>query len=151
MDRTIPWAHPEDLPVISMDRGKLHRILSNVIENAIKFTEAGEVAVSTKVLLDTRTLEVKVADTGMGIAEDQLASIFEMFHHVDSADSRAYGGVGLGLYIAKKFTVLLGGAIEVESMVGQGSVFTIRMPFEVSAAAIPEASPAFPKEFTVLR
>jgi signal transduction histidine kinase len=143
----LNWDHPEELPVIITDRAKLYRILSNVIENAIKFTAEGAVIVSAKVLRENHNLEVQVKDTGVGIAEDNLASIFEMFHQVDSSDTRKYAGVGLGLYIAKKFTDLLGGSIEVESVLGKGSVFTIRIPFEARGYA----SPRFPnpsKELT---
>jgi signal transduction histidine kinase len=76
----------------------------------------------------------------VGIAEDNLASIFEMFHQVDSSDTRKYAGVGLGLYIAKKFTDFLGGTIEVESVLGKGSIFTIRIPLEHSSCAAPKSS-----------
>jgi signal transduction histidine kinase len=129
---TLKWDYPQDLPAIVTDRSKLYRILSNIIENAIKFTAQGMIVVSASVSCVRHTLEVKVSDTGLGIAEDNLASIFEMFHQVDSSDTRRYAGVGLGLYIAKKFTDLLGGRIDVESMFGKGSVFTVTIPVEVS-------------------
>lgn len=148
---SLKWDHPEDLPVIITDRVKLYRILSNIIENAIKFTAEGIVVISTKLKWDTHTLEVKVTDTGLGIAEDSLASIFEMFHQVDSSDTRKYAGVGLGLYIAKKFTDLLGGTIDVESVLGTGSAFTIRIPFELSGLALPDTRETGSKEFTALR
>jgi signal transduction histidine kinase len=148
---TLKWNHPEELPVINTDRVKLHRILENIIENALKFTEDGAVVVSTNLLWDTHTLEVKVTDTGIGIAEENVAAIFEMFHQIDSSDSRKYGGVGLGLYIAKKFTDLLGGTITVESEPGKGSVFTIRIPFAVSGCSIAAATPVLPKHITDLR
>jgi signal transduction histidine kinase len=148
---TLTWDHAEDLPVIATDRIKLHRILENIIENALKFTEAGAVVVSVKLSWDAHTLEVKVTDTGIGIAEENFVDIFEMFHQIDSSDSRKYGGVGLGLYIAKKFTDLLGGTIEVKSALGKGSTFTIRIPFQVGACTIPAATPNLPKQFTDLR
>jgi signal transduction histidine kinase len=142
---TLTWDYPENLPVITTDRAKVYRIFSNIIENAIKFTAEGTVIVSAKLLGDSHTLEVKVTDTGVGIAENSLASIFEMFHQVDSSDTRKYAGVGLGLYIAKKFTDLLGGVIDVESVLGKGSVFTIRIPFEMSDEAMPKTPPILPK------
>lgn len=148
---SLKWDHPEELPVIITDRVKLYRILSNIIENAMKFTAEGIVVISTKLICDAHTLEVKVTDTGMGIAEDSLASIFDMFHQVDSSDTRKYAGVGLGLYIAKKFTDLLGGTIDVESVLGTGSVFTIRIPFELSGLALPDTRETGSKEFTALR
>jgi len=100
---------------------------------------------------DSHTLEVKVTDTGVGIAENNLASIFEIFHQVDSSDTRKYAGVGLGLYIAKKFADLLGGIIEVESVLGKGSVFTIRIPFEFGGDAMTKAPAILPKEVAAIR
>jgi signal transduction histidine kinase len=100
---TLTWDCPEELPVISTDRIKLHRILENVIENALKFTEEGAVVVSVNVSWEAYTLEMKVTDTGIGIAEENFVAVFEMFRQIDSSDNRNYGGVGLGLYIAKKY------------------------------------------------
>ena len=133
------------------DRSKLYRILSNIIENAIKFTSEGSVVVSARVFRESRRLEVKVSDTGLGIAEGDLASIFQMFHQVDGSDTRKYAGMGLGLYIAKKFTDLLGGKIHVESVLGEGSVFTVDIPVELSAG--PAAEPPQPEinSLTTLR
>lgn len=148
---TLTWDQPEDLPRVATDRIKLHRILDNIIENALKFTEEGDVVVSAKLLWDAHTLEVNVTDTGIGIAEENLVAIFEMFHQIDSSDSRKYDGVGLGLYIAKKFTDLLGGTIEVKSVLGKGSTFTIRTPFAVAGCTIPAANPNLSKQFSDLR
>jgi signal transduction histidine kinase len=148
---TLKWDHPEELPVVITDRAKLYRILSNIIENAIKFTAEGVIVISSKLKWDARTLEIKVTDPGLGIAEDDLASIFEMFHQVDSSDTRRYAGVGLGLYIAKKFTDLLGGTIDVKSVLGTGSVFTVRVPVEVSGCALPATRETVSKELMGLR
>lgn len=127
---TLNWNYPPDLPVIKTDSGKLGQILQNIVNNAIKFTAKGSVTVSAQLFPETKTLEVKVADTGLGIPPEALPTIFEMFRQVDSSDTRAYGGVGLGLYIVKKFTDLLGGKVVVESEEGRGSTFTVRIPYE---------------------
>jgi signal transduction histidine kinase len=147
---TLKWDYPDEFPVILTDRVKLYRILSNIIENAIKFTAEGSVVVSARIPSGSLTLVAKVSDTGLGIAEDNLASIFEMFHQIDSSDTRKYAGVGLGLYIAKKFTDLLGGTIRVESVLGKGSVFTISIPVEMSAARTERSETEF-KDLTTLR
>jgi signal transduction histidine kinase len=148
---TLKWDYPDDLPLILTDRAKLYRILSNVIENAIKFTVAGTVVVSAKVFREMDSLQVEVSDTGVGIAEGDLESVFGMFHQVDSSDTRNYGGVGLGLYIARNFARLLGGHILVDSTLGKGSIFTIRIPVEIIAGATPEAPEKALADLRILR
>jgi signal transduction histidine kinase len=122
--------YSRDLPVVKIDREKLRHILQNLIANASKFTAKGHIAVTARYLKVERILEFKVADTGVGIPEEALPLIFERFHQVDSSETRRYGGVGMGLYIVKKFTEFLGGTVEVESQPGKGSAFTVRLPVE---------------------
>jgi signal transduction histidine kinase/CheY-like chemotaxis protein len=125
---TLRWDYPEGLPVLHTDGGKLKQILQNLINNAIKFTDEGHVTVSARHLPESDRVVFAVADTGVGISEKSLPIIFDMFRQVDSSETRGYGGVGLGLYIVRKFTRLLGGEIKVESEVGKGSTFTMTLP-----------------------
>ncbi len=126
---TLHWDYPCDLPVVKTDREKLRYILQSLIHNAIKFTDKGYVTVSAWYVPGAERVEFKVADTGIGIPKEKTPIIFEMFRQADSSETRLYGGVGLGLYIVKKYTELLGGTVEVESEVGKGSKFTVRIPF----------------------
>jgi len=128
-DVRLVWNYPSDLPSVQMDRRKLKQILESVIDNAIKFTEHGTVTISARYLSAKKALELEVADTGMGIPEEQISTIFEKFRQAPESDaSTSRGGVGLGLYIVKKYIDLIGGAIRVESRVGQGSTFTLQIP-----------------------
>jgi PAS domain S-box-containing protein len=127
-DFVLHWDYPPNLPVMKTDREKLRHIVQNLINNALKFTDKGEIAIAARHLPATRMMEFKVTDTGIGISHEALPSIFEMFHQVDSSETRAYGGVGLGLYIVKKFTELLGGTVKAESEPHRGSTFTVTLP-----------------------
>lgn len=124
----LTWDFPSDLPKLYVDRGKLKHILQNLINNAVKFTERGKVTISARYLVSKKMMEFEVSDTGIGIPAEALPWIFEKFQQVDSSESRAHGGTGLGLYIVKKFTQLLGGSIQVESKPGVGSTFSVRVP-----------------------
>ncbi len=120
------------------DPARLRQVLLNLLGNAIKFTAAG--AVSLKVERDTDStaptaLRFSVADTGIGIASDKLARVFERFAQADSSTTRRFGGSGLGLTISKRLVELMGGRIGVTSTLGQGSIFAFSLPFEVWAAA----------------
>jgi len=127
---TLHWDYPSDLPVVTTDREKLKYILQNLVHNAIKFTDNGHVTVSARYVQGAERVEFKVADTGIGILEEKIPMIFEMFHQIDSSETRLHEGVGLGLYIVKKYTELLGGTVEVESKPGQGSTFTVTIACE---------------------
>ncbi len=127
-DLALIWHYSSSLPVMNTDKGKLQQILQNLINNAIKFTEKGSVTISANYLSETGSVEFKVSDTGIGIPEKAVPVIFEKFRQIDSSDTRQYGGVGLGLYIIKKFTDLLGGTVRVESEAGKGSIFVVTVP-----------------------
>jgi signal transduction histidine kinase len=122
------WDYPADLPRIKTDDEKFKGVLQNLINNAIKFTERGCVTISARGSAETGSIEFKIADTGIGIPRDKIQTIFDMFQQVDSSATRKYSGVGLGLYIVKKFTELLGGTVTVNSELGKGSVFTVTLP-----------------------
>jgi signal transduction histidine kinase len=123
----LVWHCPDDLPALRTDREKLKQVIELLIDNALKFTDHGRVMVSVAAAKEG-AIDFSVADTGIGIAADALPSVFEMFRQSDSSMTRSHGGVGLGLYVAKKFIDLLGGEIRVESQVNRGSIFTVTIP-----------------------
>ena len=133
-----------DLPdAIAGDITRIRQVLINLINNAVKFTEKGEVAVSVRRLADPgqagqALLEFRVADSGIGIPPDRVGSLFQAFTQVDASTTRKYGGTGLGLAICKRLVELMGGEIGVDSVPGKGSVFwfTIQAPL----AELPAAS-----------
>jgi len=127
----LNWDFPSDLPVFKTDSTKLKQIIQNLVNNALKFTDKGHVTVTVRHDPEAKIIEFKVADTGVGIPKDALPIIFDMFRQADSSETRNYGGVGLGLYIVKKFTELLGGKVGVESELSKGSTFTLRFPLAV--------------------
>jgi signal transduction histidine kinase len=124
----LHWQYPNDLPLIDSDPDKLKHILQNLINNAIKFTDAGTVTVFAQGRLEYNAVEFTVSDTGIGIPANELAYIFERFRQADSSKTRSYGGVGLGLHIVKTFTELLGGVVRVNSESGKGATFTVLIP-----------------------
>ena len=145
-DVRLVWELRTDLPILSADRGKLRHILENLINNAIKFTDQGTVTISARFLASKKAMEFKVTDTGIGIPKELVPSIFERFRQVDGSDTKAYGGVGLGLYIAKKYANLLGGTIHVESKLGQGSTFALRIPCHLQRSSRTQEQLSFPVE-----
>lgn len=115
---------------IHSDEGRLRQILSNLLVNSGKFTSDGEITLTLNASGETfpKSLVIKVADTGIGIAADQQARIFEAFHQIEDVYTRKSGGTGLGLSICKELVNLLGGTISVESESDKGSVFTVELP-----------------------
>ncbi|MDM8536048.1 ATP-binding protein [Desulfobacterales bacterium HSG17] len=115
--------HP-DLPQIFLgDLPKLKQIFNNLLENAIKFTEKGRIIMAAEPADNSHMVHISVADTGIGIPDDRLSTIFDPFTQADASASRRFGGTGLGTTIAKKLTKLMGGKIWVESKQGKGSIF----------------------------
>jgi DNA-binding response OmpR family regulator/anti-sigma regulatory factor (Ser/Thr protein kinase) len=129
-----------DTPLVRADENRLQQILTNVIGNAIKFTDEGSIVISTEVKNDF--LELLITDTGIGILEEKQSDIFRSFEQIDMSVSREYSGTGIGLAITKQLIDLHGGSIEVESEVGKGSRFTISLPLSKGQPKdLPELDP----------
>ena len=116
----------EPMPIGRGDERRIAQVLLNLVGNAIKFTDAGEVSITANVVDDA--FAVAVTDTGPGIAVEEQARIFEEFHQVDSSNTKKKGGTGLGLAIAKRIVELHGGRIAVQSQLGRGSTFRFVLP-----------------------
>ena len=124
----LVWNYPADLPSVEGDRAKLRRMLENLVGNALKFTQQGTVMITVRYLAGKQRLEFKISDTGVGIPEENIPKIFEKFRQGERHSGMEHGGVGLGLYIVKKYLDLLGGNIEVHSRVGEGTTFIFQIP-----------------------
>jgi CheY-like chemotaxis protein len=121
------------------DPTRLRQILFNLIGNAVKFTPRGEVivqAAATMLRADSCELRIDIADTGIGIARDQMPGLFEPFRQGDSGMARRFGGTGLGLAIVKRLVKLLGGSVTVQSDVSAGSTFTLVLPCTVATSPL---------------
>ena len=119
-----------DVPrTVSGDPVRLTQIISNLVNNALKFTEEGFVRIAvSRCAYDARLIEISVEDSGIGIPEDKLATIFEVFSQADQSTTRKFGGTGLGLAICRRIITAMGGEIVVSSTVGVGSKFEVRIP-----------------------
>jgi PAS domain S-box-containing protein len=136
---TLEWGAAVPDLVLLTDARKLAMVVRNLVSNALKFTDSGFVRVEA--LLEPGTLVLRVADTGIGIAPEDHEKIFEMFCQGDGSDSRRHGGTGLGLYIVRRIVERLGGRVQLDSAVGEGSVFSVRLPYagEPRAASVVRA------------
>jgi signal transduction histidine kinase len=110
------------------DRGKLKQILLNLLGNATKFTNDGEIGLGAFRDPADSLLVFKIRDTGIGIDPDKLAVIFEKFTQIDASPTRRYEGAGLGLAITRELCAMMGAEIDVTSKPGDGTVFTIKLP-----------------------
>ncbi|MEB2285394.1 MAG: response regulator [Myxococcales bacterium] len=136
---------PPDFPEhVIGDPGRIRQVLSNLVGNAVKFTERGEVVVTAEVRSERGQwvgLALRVRDTGIGIPEDRQEAIFESFTQVDGSSTRRYGGTGLGLTICRQLVELMAGKLVLESVLGVGSTFTVELTLERQAAPIAVAEP----------
>lgn len=135
-DKGLDLVVSEDQGAVWADVVRARQILMNLLGNAIKFTEQGQVRLSVQVKEDTVLFEVK--DTGPGIAEAELESIFEVFYQVDSTETRRAGGTGMGLAISRDLAKLQGGSLTVTSTLGEGSCFVLTLP-SASACSDPKS------------
>ncbi len=122
-----------DLGRVVIDPMRLRQVLLNLLSNACKFTEKGEVTLIAK--RNGQQVELRVRDTGIGIDADQLPRLFQEFHQAGVAKHRKYGGTGLGLAISRRLVTLMGGEIEAASEKGKGSEFTVRLPVDAPVQA----------------
>ncbi len=120
--------------IILADTKKLEQILTNLVGNAIKFTEKGDVVVAVQAV-DNFTWQFSVRDSGIGIAADSISEIFDPFKQLDSGASRKYKGTGLGLAITKRLIEAMAGNIMVESEIGKGSIFIVTLPYTAPSEA----------------
>src|SRR5262245_18149443 len=120
---------PENLGALTVDPMRLRQILLNLLNNACKFTTAGEVTLrARRVANGQEWIELAVADTGIGMTVEQQAKLFEEFSQADATTAQRFGGTGLGLALSRKLARMMGGEVTVTSEHGKGSVFTVRLP-----------------------
>ncbi|HSG48183.1 MAG TPA: PAS domain S-box protein, partial [Longimicrobiales bacterium] len=123
----LGWSAPGPLHPVETDRAKLKQVIINLVGNALKFSAGGRVTVTIHATPQGHPTAIAVEDTGIGIPRERLAAIFEAFQQADGGTTRHYGGTGLGLTISRSICQLMGYDLEVESEVGKGSVFSIRL------------------------
>ena len=124
-----------EIPVLRGDTHRLTQVVNNLVGNAIKFTKKGEIQVTAKILRRTETeaeLAIGVQDTGIGMTEEELSRIFTGFTQGDTTRGRRFGGTGLGLTISRNLVELMGGTLQVESVFGKGSLFTVLVTFPIA-------------------
>ncbi len=134
---------PSDIPALLGDEGRIRQVILNLVSNAIKFTEEGEITLVVEV--DTAPqgvfIEVSVTDTGVGMSLETLERLFSPFTQADASTTRKFGGTGLGLSICKSLIELMGGRIGVESQLGEGSTFWFKLALAVAEHGLPAPTP----------
>ena len=123
-----------DISIVS-DRAKVERVFQNVYNNAVKFTAKGEITVKVRPSADRGSVEFEVIDTGTGIEENKISSIFEPFHQADTSSVRSFSGLGLGLTVARRMAELIGGRLELTSQPNIGTRVFMSFPSQASSAA----------------
>jgi len=125
------------------DSTKIRQVLFNLLSNANKFTEAGQIDVCVRLDPVLQTICLSVKDSGIGMSPEQLSRLFQPFMQADASTTRKYGGTGLGLAIIKRFTELMGGTVEVQSVVNVGSTFCVTLPARIVGLAtdVPASNP----------
>ena len=125
---TVASKMRRELPPLKSDRQKVKQIVLNLLSNALKFTPQGSVTIGATYDRRARVMSIAVSDTGVGIPDGDHSKVFEDFRQLDSSPARGYGGTGLGLSICRRLAQMLGGSIDLDSVPGQGSTFTLRLP-----------------------
>ncbi|NYE36832.1 signal transduction histidine kinase [Nocardioides cavernae] len=134
--------HPGLPDTLVGDRTRVAQVLRNLLDNAVKFTPDGGVRLDVRPAPDG--VELAIADTGIGIGQDDLAVVFDSFRQIDGSSTRTYGGSGLGLAICRQLVALMGGTLDVTSRLGEGSTFVVRLPLVVAGtdhATVPGRTP----------
>jgi two-component system, sensor histidine kinase and response regulator len=127
----VCWDVDPDIPPLTVDHLKVEEILQNLIGNAYKFTPAGRMSIRIRNRTYDETVEFTVADTGIGMKQEELQRIFEEFYQIGAAHTGARTGLGLGLSIVKRYVDLMGGHLRVTSTPGTGSQFTFTLPYSL--------------------
>jgi signal transduction histidine kinase/CheY-like chemotaxis protein len=138
--------YPPGLPRhFTGDGGRIRQVVTNLVGNAIKFTASGQVLIAVQCVgedIQNPLMQISVRDSGIGIPQDKIGSLFSKFSQADTSTTRKYGGTGLGLAISKQLSQLMGGSIEVHSEVGRGSTFSLTLPLPLYAGPSTEPVPA---------
>ena len=129
-----------EIAIVS-DRAKIERVFQNVFNNAVKFTSEGEITVKVQPSAQRNSVEIEITDTGVGIEQSKIDSIFEPFHQADNSIQRSYSGLGIGLTVARRMAELIGGKLSVTSKPGSGTRVTMSFPSQAATGLQIAAAP----------